>query len=1096
MQTLEMNADFLLTRIKDARGRTVVENDYDAWKRVWQQRTFGDAARTTFIGIAPGVGLEKDPALKNNWTYFDARGRKNFEVDADGARFSAWYYDGVDRLITTIAPSSAQWDYTYDAYHVLTSVTDGDRHTRLITPDSNHRPWKIQNFEGQQTVVTYTAQHRVDTITAPGGIATNFTYDTNGRLKTLHPAAYSAGSVDTYTYDAYGNIDTIKHPDNAIDDYTFNSTGDLLDVTDRKSIKTSFTYNLRRQGTKVSQWNGATELPTYAYYDDVGDLDYVLDASGRKVDLDHDALGNLTELKRGPLANQVTVLSNSYSDSRTLLTTATDGASNSTTFSYYDTQQLKTVKDALNRTTTFNYDYDHRPTTTTTPLNSSSTASWDYSSFLDGVQDAESQIVDYTYDKDGRPTILANRLNKSFTWLYDDTNRTITSKTPLLKTTTASFNTRGLPASVQEPSTQNTTFDTYDAEGRLTQRTDGVGVTTYSYYANGLPYQVIEGGKTTTRLYDAAGRLNSYADGEGNTITYDYYASGELKLITYPGNKTVTYTYDDFGRLWQVSDWASRVTTYTYDNASRLTRIDRPNGTYRTQSYDAGSQLRFIKEYNSSGSLLVYQDMRYDDDGRMKLLFRNPKPAAVAVPADVMEYDDDNQLSKWNSASANVVFDADGNMTTGPLPSGSLGNYGYDSRNRLTSAGSSTYRYNPDGLRVQITGTGAATFVVDPNGALSRTLSRTKGGMTTYYVYGLGLLYEETAGVPKYYHADQVGSTIAITDGSQTVTDRFSYSPFGLALRNSGSTDTPFQFNGTLGVQTDANGLYYMRARYYNPRMMRFVNADPIGFGGGTNWYAYCGNDPVSFADPFGLYVGVDDAVATIGGAAIGLLGQGVADLWHGKVSPWSHYLAAGAGGAVAGEGFLYLGPGSLGLGAATAGAISGAAGAATTSVIRQVSDVNAGRQKSFSGTSLALETTVGAVVPVATSKILPRIVSGFSNQWKGSVGEAIANISVRLKGYTVLANGTMSRSAGGVWVPKSTGASAWIPDMVLEKETEILFVEVKTFTSQIRPNQRWGLENYPSMFIRYDANWFANLGAYFGATAAPGINDAANNRK
>jgi RHS repeat-associated protein len=64
---------------------------------------------------------------------------------------------------------------------------------------------------------------------------------------------------------------------------------------------------------------------------------------------------------------------------------------------------------------------------------------------------------------------------------------------------------------------------------------------------------------------------------------------------------------------------------------------------------------------------------------------------------------------------------------------------------------------------------------------------------------------------------------------------------------------SPYQFNGGFGVETDASGLLYMRNRYYNPRLMRFVNADPIGFDGGNNWYAFCGNNPISFFDPLGL---------------------------------------------------------------------------------------------------------------------------------------------------------------------------------------------------------------------------------------------------
>ncbi|MDD3179009.1 MAG: hypothetical protein PHQ04_01515 [Opitutaceae bacterium] len=199
------------------------------------------------------------------------------------------------------------------------------------------------------------------------------------------------------------------------------------------------------------------------------------------------------------------------------------------------------------------------------------------------------------------------------------------------------------------------------------------------------------------------------------------------------------------------------------------------------------------------------------------------------------------------------IHDADGNMTYGPLPSGSLAPYTYDTRNRLTNAGGSGYRCNPDGLRVEITGTGAATFVVDPNAALSRTLMRTKSGTTTYYVYGVGLLYEETGGSTSTYHFNQIGSTLALTDGSQTVTDRWSYAPYGAAVSHTGSSDTSFLFNGELGVMTDANGLQYMRARYYNPRLMRFINADPIKFDGGLNWYVFVGNNPIGRVDPLGL---------------------------------------------------------------------------------------------------------------------------------------------------------------------------------------------------------------------------------------------------
>ena len=67
-----------------------------------------------------------------------------------------------------------------------------------------------------------------------------------------------------------------------------------------------------------------------------------------------------------------------------------------------------------------------------------------------------------------------------------------------------------------------------------------------------------------------------------------------------------------------------------------------------------------------------------------------------------------------------------------------------------------------------------------------------------------------------------------------------------------GTNDTPFLYNGRYGVMTDPNGLLYMRARYYNPYLCRFINPDPAGFAGGLNFYAYANGNPVSYLDPFG----------------------------------------------------------------------------------------------------------------------------------------------------------------------------------------------------------------------------------------------------
>jgi RHS repeat-associated protein len=161
------------------------------------------------------------------------------------------------------------------------------------------------------------------------------------------------------------------------------------------------------------------------------------------------------------------------------------------------------------------------------------------------------------------------------------------------------------------------------------------------------------------------------------------------------------------------------------------------------------------------------------------------------------------------------------------------------------------------------------SYIINPNSKLPQVLMRIKNGVTNYYVYGAGLLYQvtETATATNTltYHYDYRGSTIALTDDNGNVTDRMEYSLYATMTYHAGASDTPFLFNGRYGVITDPNGLLYMRARYYNPFLCRFINPDPTGFASGLNFYAYANGNPVSYLDPFGLAAWYDAWGAWVG---------------------------------------------------------------------------------------------------------------------------------------------------------------------------------------------------------------------------------------
>ena len=128
------------------------------------------------------------------------------------------------------------------------------------------------------------------------------------------------------------------------------------------------------------------------------------------------------------------------------------------------------------------------------------------------------------------------------------------------------------------------------------------------------------------------------------------------------------------------------------------------------------------------------------------------------------------------------------------------------------------------------------------------------GMILARYAQGLGIdrvLAEFRSGVTSYYQADDLGSITSLTNPSATTSATYSYDTFGNLSASTGSLTNPFRYTGReLDTET---GLYFYRARYYDPNVGRFAREDPIRFEAGTNFYTYVANDPVDFADPSGL---------------------------------------------------------------------------------------------------------------------------------------------------------------------------------------------------------------------------------------------------
>ncbi len=168
----------------------------------------------------------------------------------------------------------------------------------------------------------------------------------------------------------------------------------------------------------------------------------------------------------------------------------------------------------------------------------------------------------------------------------------------------------------------------------------------------------------------------------------------------------------------------------------------------------------------------------------------------------------------------------------------------------MTSFGSSAgYAYDGGGLRTSKTVSATTNnFTYDTAEGLPLVLD----DGTNAYVYGPGgmALEQVNSSAPIYLHLDQLGSTRLLTNSSGTVVGTYQFDAYGNTT-HTGSVTTPMQYAGQyLDVES---GLYWMRARYYDPTTGQFVSRDPL-VDITSYAYGYTGGDPVDNKDDSGMF--------------------------------------------------------------------------------------------------------------------------------------------------------------------------------------------------------------------------------------------------
>ena len=998
-------------KIPSATGdQYVVKNIYNDSGNVIEQWNANDSQKSWKYQYIGTKSREIDPYGNIREFRYNDRGICESSIDQLGG-ITKTEYDGQIRLVKKTLPNGNEVRYTYDSWHNKLSEDIYEKQaddsmlwkagTLYVYENDSERSGDVPRLKS--TVLRDAENSSTGRISLVNG------YASIGGKKTLLPASVTdeRGVASTYSYDsqgwltseniggrttsysnfnAYGNPQSITYPNGLSDVLEYNSAGDLHKKVS-KGITTVYTYDAMRRpiGTSSTGTGVLNAVTTSMSYDHAGN-----------VETETDPDGIVTKTQWSPQQKKLSVTVGTGENAQTTSYTY-DFADRLVSTTLPDGKTVSNVLDAAGRTlsttsagltTTYEYDSVGQTTKVTSHMGKSVSYTYDALGNKTSMTDARGNTVFYTYNSFGEQTELKNRNGNIFRLSTNLAQRYSEVQTPLNYAAGRSARTNYASgtwdvSSVVSPSGATMNFS-YDSAGRVSA-TSGIASISYSYDANtGLLKSLSEDASSVNYGYDGLGRVNSTIS-DNLPVLYTYTAGGKIKTITYPAHngiaaKTVTYNYDDLGRMQSVTDWEGRVTSYSYDSGNRLVSIARSNGTFRNLSYDNAGRLLEIREsapvpnlgsgFSGQRPIMLYK-FGYDGDSRISNLFRAPIPEKLPRASFSAAYNADNQLTSFKGSA--VSYDMDGNMTAGPISeTDNAATYSYDSRNRLSSAGGVSYSYDVENNRKSVSflenGKDVKyTFVYDRSGDSSNVLSRTKtvsegtnviSQTTTFYVYGAGLDHEITFDsegnevAVKYYHYDQVGSTIAMTDGNGAVTDRFSYDVWGYSKHVEGSSDTPFKFIGIFGVQSDSNGLINMRARYYNPTTMSFITADPSGFEGGFNWYLYANGNPLMNTDSTGYWFGLDDLIAAGIGAILGTVGQVIADVATGEWSSWQTYAGSAVGGAVGGWSGLYtFNPYAM-------GAVAGATSNFTTQGLNWATGV----QDSFDVGSLATDTTVGAM--------------------------------------------------------------------------------------------------------------------------------------
>jgi RHS repeat-associated protein len=371
--------------------------------------------------------------------------------------------------------------------------------------------------------------------------------------------------------------------------------------------------------------------------------------------------------------------------------------------------------------------------------------------------------------------------------------------------------------------------------------------------------------------------LTKVIDPLGYEITYNYSPWVQLQkseaIIEKDANGNPTkkliaeFVWDTENMLlsvdWKVNDQRVRKFAYTYDDLRNRIRQEMTEGDGKVESYEYDELNRLVRVTYPDG---VVQSYTFDGVGNR--LTKTEQFPDGTVKTTSYAYNALNQLVSLTDENGTRVFSYDAN---GNCVNDGKRLYEWDVQNRLIrvivpNEGEVRFRYRADGMRVekQVVGGLTTKYVYDGQTVIGEIRS---DGTKRWYVPGaMGYVCRIDEGANgeilarDYFVYDGLGSCRALVSSNGIVVAKYDYDVYGSVRGQEGQRANSFKYVAQIGHPTDEEtGLIYMRARYYDPEIGRFISEDP-GFNR-VNWYQYADGNPVNRLDGNGRSSAAIDAL-------------------------------------------------------------------------------------------------------------------------------------------------------------------------------------------------------------------------------------------